>query len=146
MRKILSILIILGLILSTFTLSFAEVLKDETIYVNLDHSGTTRDIKVVNRIYGESNEKYYLDYGEYENIVPLVDIEPIVEEGKIKWPLEHLKDKDIYYEANIDKELPIKIDMKYFLDGKEILGDELAGKSGNLKINISIENESNLTT
>ena len=64
MKKLLSILIVLTLILSTFSLSFAEVLKDETIYVNLDYNGSAQNIKVVNRIYGESNEKYYIDYGE----------------------------------------------------------------------------------
>ncbi len=146
MKKFLSFLIILSLILSTFSLSFAEILKDETIYVNLDHNGNAKDIKVVNRIYGESNDKYYVDYGEYEDIEPLADIKPIVEKDKIKWPLQNLKGQDIYYEANIDKELPMKIDIRYFLDGKEILGEELAGKSGNLKIDISIENGNNLTT
>ena len=132
--------------LSTFTLGFAEVLKDEAIYVNLDHNGNSKDIKVVNRIYGESNDEYYIDYGEYENIKPLVDIKPIIEKDKIKWPLENIKDKDIYYEANINNELPMKIDIKYFLDGEEVSGKNLAGQSGNLKIDISIENESNLTT
>jgi X-X-X-Leu-X-X-Gly heptad repeat protein len=146
LKKFLSFLIILSLILSTFSLSFAEILKDETIYVNLDHNGNAKDIKVVNRIYGESNDKYYVDYGEYEDIEPLADIKPIVEKDKIKWPLQNLKGQDIYYEANIDKELPMKIDIRYFLDGKEILGEELAGKSGNLKIDISIENGNNLTT
>ena len=146
MKKIVSLLIILSLILSTFSLSFAEVLKDETIYVNLNHNGSPKDIKVVNRIYGESQDEYYIDYGKYEDIKPLVGIKPIVEKDKIRWSLESLKDEDIYYEANIDKELPMKIDIKYFLDGKEISGKELAGKSGNLKIDISIENNNNLTT
>ncbi len=40
----------------------------------------------------------------------------------------------------------MKIKIKYFLDNKEILGEDLAGKSGNLKINISIEDSSDLTT
>ena len=146
MKKLLSILIVLTLILSTFSLSFAEVLKDETIYVNLDYNGSAQNIKVVNRIYGESNEKYYIDYGEYENIKPLVNIKPIIEKDRIKWPLENLNQEDIYYEANIDKELPMEIAIEYFLDGKKIHGKEIGGKSGNLKIDISIENENNLTT
>ena len=141
MKKLLSILIVLTLILSTFSLSFAEVLKDETIYVNLDYNGSAQNIKVVNRIYGESNEKYYIDYGEYENIKPLVNIKPIIEKDRIKWPLENLNQEDIYYEANIDKELPMEIAIEYFLDGEKIHGKEIGGKSGNLKIDISIENE-----
>ena len=132
--------------LSTFTLGFAEVLKDETIYINLDPSGNAKDIKMVNRIYGESQDEYYIDYGKYENIKLLVDIKPIIEEDKIKWPLNNLNGEDLYYEASIDKELPMKIGIKYFLDGKEISGEELGGKSGNFKIDISIENEDNLTS
>lgn len=147
MKKIISFLIVLILIFSTFSLSFAEVLKDETIYVNLDYNGSPRDIRAVNRIHGESQEEYYIDYGEYKEVKPLVNnIDPIIEKDSIKWPLENLKAGDIYYEARLNKELSMKIDMKYFLDGQEIPGQELAGKSGNFKIEITIEDENNLTT
>lgn len=151
MRKIVSILIILSLIFSGFSIGFAEVFKDETIYTNLDYNGNPQKIVVVNRIHGdiqnEYQDKYYIDYGKYDNIYVLVDdVEPIIEKDKIKWPLERLKDNDIYYEASIKKELPMKINIKYFLNGKEISGEEIAGKSGNLKIDISIENKNNLTT
>lgn len=126
--------------------SFAEVLKDETIYVNLDHSGKAQNIRVVNRLHGKGQEDYYIDYGSYENVKPLVDLDPVVEKDRIKWPLKDAHGKDIYYEATIDKDLPVKLNIKYFLDGKKIPAEELVGKSGKLKIDILVENESSLTS
>ncbi|HHV39008.1 MAG TPA: hypothetical protein GXX70_05910 [Tepidimicrobium sp.] len=147
MRRILSITIALSLILSTFSIGFAEALKDETVYVSLDHGGDVEDIKVVNRIHGKSDKKYYVDYGDYDYVKPLIDgIDPIIEEDRVKWPTKDLEDRDIYYEGAVDKELPIDIDIEYFLDGKEISPDELAGKSGHFKMNISIESDTNLST
>lgn len=147
MKRILSFLIIFTMLFSFSPLGLAEIERNETIYVNLNHDGTTYNIKVVNHISGNSNEKYYIDYGNYDDIRVLVDgVVPIIENDEIKWPTEILKDKDIYYEGTTTKELPMTINIDYFLDGKEIKGEELAGKSGNLKINISIKNSTDLTT
>ncbi|MCF6464614.1 hypothetical protein [Clostridium sp. Cult2] len=147
MKRILSLLIIFTILFSFSTIVLAEINRNETIYVNLNHDGTTKNIKVVNHISGNSVEKYYIDFGDYDDIKVLVDgVKPIIEDDEIKWHTEILKEKDIYYEGTITKELPMIINIDYFLDGKEIEGEKLAGKSGNLKINISIKNSTDLTT
>ena len=44
-----------------------------------------------------------------------------------------------YYQGTLTKkELPWNIDIKYFLDDKQITGNELGGKSGKLKISLSV--------
>ena len=43
-------------------------------------------------------------------------------------------------QEDINKELPIKCTVKYELDGKEISAKEIAGKSGNVKVNLTFEN------
>lgn len=147
MKKILSFILILTILFTFSTIGISEVYRNETVYVNLNYDGSTKEIKVVNHISGASAEKYYIDYGNYEDIKSLVDgLQPIIEKDKVKWDTEILKEKDIYYEANINKELPMIIEIKYFLNGKEIQGKELAGKSGNVKIQIGIRNSSDLTT
>lgn len=147
MRRFLSFLMIFTMIFSFSTLGLAEIDRNETIYVNLNHDGTTKNIKVINHISGSSKEEYYVDYGQYEDLKVLVDgVEPIIEGPTIKWPTVFLENRDIYYEGSLNKDLPMAIDIDYFLDGKEIKGEELAGKSGNLKINISIKNSSDLIT
>ena len=44
--------------------------------------------------------------------------------------------------GNIKKELPISVDIKYYLDGKEISAKKLEGKKGNVKIVYSFKNNS----
>ena len=147
MKRILSILIVLSIIFSTSLYALAEASKDETIYVSLKHDGRVEDLKIINRIHGNSDEKYYIDYGEYSYIKPLIDgIDPIMERDRVKWPLKDLENRDIYYEGTVSKDLPMAIDIRYFLDGKEVTGEELAGKSGDFRMSISIEDEANLST
>jgi len=135
MKRFLSITLIIFTLISFTTIAFAEVLKNETVYVNLNYDGKTENIVVVNHISGDSNKDVFIDYGKYDNLEVLVNnVEPIMEANQIKWPTEILKSQDIYYEGTIIKTLPLKLDIKYFLDNKEIKGEDLAGKSGKLKI------------
>ena len=45
--------------------------------------------------------------------------------------------KDIYYQGKTDKNLPVELTVKYYLDNKEIKNSELEGKTGHLKIVLS---------
>lgn len=147
MKRLLSLIIIAFMIISFTTVGYADVLKNETIYVNLKYDGSTDNIKVVNHISGSTSEEYFTDYGKYTDFQVLVDgVLPMVEGNSIKWPTNTLKERDIYYEGTIDKPLPIKMNIKYFLDGKEIKGEDLGGKSGKLKIVVSIKDSKDLTT
>jgi len=48
-----------------------------------------------------------------------------------------------YYQGTLErKELPWNIDIRYYLDGKEIPGTDLGGKSGSLKISLSVKQNS----
>ncbi len=44
-------------------------------------------------------------------------------------------------ESNKDYDLPVGINVKYYLDGKEVKASDLKGKSGHLKIKIDYENK-----
>lgn len=142
------IIILLICLLAISTTSYGDMTKDETVYVNLNHDGSVSNISVVNRLSGTSTEEYFVDYGKYEYIKNLSGNEkPIVEEDKVKWPTSLLKGNNIYYEGSIEKELPINIKIKYFLNDTEVRGDKLAGKDGNVKIQFILgENEEGLTT
>ena len=140
MKRRISLIIALVLILTVSSLSYGDVMKDETVYVNLNYDGGVSNISVVNRISGTSDEEYFTDYGKYEYIRNLRgDEKPIVEGDKVKWPTSLLKDSDIYYEGGIKKDLPVKIGIKYFLNGSEVNGADLAGKDGDLMIKFSVD-------
>lgn len=149
MKRKFIIALSLAVMMTTSTIANAQVLKDETVYGSLNSDGTVASIKVVNHIYGESNEAYYVDYGNYKIIKNLSsNITPEIKDNEVKWPVSAIKDKGLYYEGNIEKQLPVNIGIKYFLDDKEIKAENLGGKSGKLKLQLKVsfnnsENSSN---
>ena len=48
---------------------------------------------------------------------------------------------DIYYQGNIEKELPVDLSVSYKLDGKPISADDLVGKSGRVTIRFDYQNK-----
>lgn len=147
MKKIVSFILVFTIIFSFSIIGVAEVSRYETVYVNLDHDGSTKDVKAITHISGESKDEYYVDYGNLEDIKVLTEgVAPIINNGTIKWDTKILKAKDIYYEGKIQKKIPIDLEIQYYLDGINMAGKDLAGKSGNLEIKIDIKNSENLTT
>lgn len=147
MKKFLSLLLVVFLLVSSSAISYAEIIKNETVYINLNYDGSKENIVVVNHISGQNGDEYFTDYGEYDSFEVLVNgVEPVIEGNKIKWPTSFLKENDIYYEGKIDKELPMDLSIKYYLDKKEISGKEVAGKTGDFKIVVSIKDSPDLTT
>lgn len=127
------------------TLGFtkAEVTKkNETVYVILNHNGSLKDARVVNWIYGAGEGRTLVDYGIYSEILNMTsDDKPTIERDRIIWPMTVLEAGNFYYQGITDKELPVEIDIKYYLDDKEIKGDNLAGKSGKLKVVFIVKNK-----
>lgn len=124
----------------------ALVGKNETVYVILDHDGKVLEQRVVNRIYGKGEIEEVRDYGRYSSVRNMeASAKPKLEDGQIVWDGQLLKKGDIYYEGITDKELPVEVSIKYFLDGKETDARSLAGKSGNLRIEIEIRNKLEVT-
>lgn len=138
MKKTLSAILAVILL---FTVSFpmnayaadAPSQKEEVVYGILDLSGSVNNLYVVN-IFNGGN---ITDYGNYTNIQNLTTAEKLNQSGD-QITANTTADR-LYYQGNLEaKELPWNIAIKYSLDGKEISGAELAGKSGALKIAISV--------
>lgn len=127
--------------------TMAEVHRNETVYVNLNHDGSVKEVKIVTHLSGDSKGEYYIDYGKLEAMKVLTNgIEPVIDNETLKWNTSDLRENDIYYEGRIQKELPLDIQVQYFIDGTEINGEALAGKSGTLEIRVDIKNSNELTT
>lgn len=135
--KVLSMFLIL-LLIAVPTLANAQTLKDETVYVELNYDGSIETINVVNRLYSSDIKKAVTDYGEYSSIKNLVGTEkPKIDGDKISWVFDGEYKNGFYYQGTIEKELPYTFEIKYYLNGRKLEADELAGKSG--RINIEIE-------
>jgi len=120
--------------------------KDETVYVLLDHDGKVLEERVVNRIYGKGDVEEIRDYGRYSSVRNMeASAEPKIDDGQIVWDGRLLGKGDIYYEGITDKELPVEVSIKYYLDGREVDASSLAGRSGNLRIEMEIKNKLRVT-
>ncbi len=108
--------------------------KEEVVYGLLNLDGSVKDLYVVNIFDGGS----IIDYGNYSDIRNLTTSEKLNKNGD-EITINTTADK-FYYQGTLERrELPWDISIKYFLDGKELEGKDLGGKSGALKIIISIK-------
>ncbi|WP_195999475.1 hypothetical protein [Clostridium sp. 1001271B_151109_B4] len=107
--------------------------KEEVIYINLDGNGEVSSAYAVN-IFDSQN---ILDYGDYSEIRNMNTNDTLsYDNGEITGNSSIDK---LYYEGTLKEvEIPWNINIKYYLDGKEISSNDLAGKSGTLEIKISI--------
>ncbi|XCP86015.1 hypothetical protein ABXS75_04200 [Roseburia hominis] len=115
-----------------------DAVKDETVYVKLDASGSTKQVTVSDQLKNVKN------LSEIKDISELTDIENIKGEeeffqkdGNLVWSGAGA---DICYQGTTNKKLPVGIKITYELDGKEISAEELVGKSGHLVIRYTYQN------
>ncbi len=115
--------------------------KEEVVYIMTDANGSTENVNVVN-IFGKGN---ITDYGSYSSVKMLNTNDSINKNGDV---ITFSTDKDkVYYQGTMENvQIPWNITFTYTLDGKTIKPEELAGKSGALKINIKIEKNDSCTT
>ncbi|MEG0546509.1 MAG: hypothetical protein RR552_04900 [Oscillospiraceae bacterium] len=117
-----------------------SVRKAETVYANLDNGGNVKTISVSDWIHTDIGEVAVADISDLKNIVNVKSNEKLQKKGNaLTW---HMPTTDLYYKGESDKQLPVTISIKYFLDDKEMTAEEIAGKSG--KVRIAIEMKNNL--
>jgi len=111
--------------------------KDEVVYGKLSSNGSVQNMYVVNSFAIEKHGTL-IDYGNYEDLRNLTNLEPIEKSGeRITVTAE---EDDFYYQGNLQtKDLPWNINITYYLDGEEIPARDLAGQSGKLEIHIQTE-------
>lgn len=144
MKKILSlVLIIVLLFTSAVSISASDLpsQKEEVVYGILNLDGSVNNLYVVNIFNGGA----ITDYGNYSDIRNMTTSEKLSQNDD-EITLNTSSDK-FYYQGTLEKkELPWNIAIKYFLDDKEMPGSELAGKSGKLKITVSVKQNSNINS
>lgn len=117
--------------------------KDETVYVVTESDGSQSDLIVSDHLKNKSSKD------KIEDVSTLTDIENVKgkekftreDDGSLSW---NAKGNDIYYEGKTDQEAPVSMDIKYYLDDKEVDGADLSGKTGKVKIVINYTNNTSL--
>lgn len=112
------------------------LVKDETVYANLNYDGSLDQVYVVNRI-ETPNEGVYKDFGNYKRIQNLSGADsPVLNGSEISW---QPKDKVLYYQGWLDKgELPFIFELAYSLDGVAIKPEQAVGKAGAVAITLKV--------
>lgn len=134
--------IISGTLLCTmcaYTMPVFAFTKDETVYSKINSSGENYQTIVSTHI--ENNEELELinEMTDLFNIENTNGEEEFTQDGNsLIWKADK---KDIYYQGESQKDLPIECQMKYELDGKEVKAEEILGKSGHVKITIQYKNK-----
>lgn len=110
--------------------------KEEVVYVNLNTDGSVNEINVVN-IFDLDKKGKIVDYGTYENLRNMTTTDAI--DYKNDTVTIDADAGKLYYEGKLkENEMPWKITVKYYMDGKEYTADKIAGMSGKLEIKMAI--------
>lgn len=116
----------------------------ETVYVMMDAAGSVKNTVVVDwlHIQGSGSASLVDPAPGVDKVESLTDeFEPTLSDGSATADITVDGTGDFFYRAETDAELPLDIDVVYTLDGARIPADQLAGKSGRLRIDISIHNK-----
>lgn len=117
--------------------------KDESVYLISDANGNVNKTIVVDHLKNKDKKD------TLEDASNLSDIENVKGKGKFTQSGDKLTwqagGKDIYYQGTATEEPPVTQKVTYYLDGKEISPEDLAGKSGKVKIRFDYTNTTSYT-
>lgn len=135
-KKVVATMLVISMMMiptSTFALT-----KEETVYFKLNDNGSVKNVLVNEHLMNDENKETLDDYSDLENILNINSNHTFKRENKrLTWDS---KGSDIFYQGTINKESPIKVDITYQLDGKEISLKDLIGKSGKVTLDIHYQN------
>lgn len=123
----------------SYTLPVLAFTKDETVYSKIDSEGKAYQTIVSTHLENKEELELINDMTDLFNIKNTNGEEEFTQEGNsLIWKADK---KDIYYQGESQKDLPIECKMKYELEGKEVKAEEIAGKAGHVKITIQYINK-----
>ncbi|MCR5468720.1 MAG: hypothetical protein K6F37_07155 [Lachnospiraceae bacterium] len=127
-----------SLIQSSLGVTEEESGKDETVYVIADAYGNEGEKIVSEWLKNTDGSDTLKDSSTLKNITNVKGNETFTQDGdEITWNAEG---NDIYYQGTTDKEVPVTEKVTYYMDGEEMSAEDIAGKSGHLKIRIDYTN------
>ena len=113
--------------------------KDESVYVLANTDGSVKKIIVSDWLRNPEKADSIQDVSELTGIENVKGDENHTDTGSARvWDAAG---SDIYYTGNIDKELPVDMEVTYTLDGKPVDPADLTGKSGKVTIRYTYTNK-----
>lgn len=126
-----------------YTAEPGSVSKSETVYINMSNSGSIDNISVTDWLHTDKGKVCVNDKSSLKDISNIKgDTLPVEVDGGLQW---NMTDTDLYYGGTTDKNPPVDIGLEYYLDGKKVSADKIAGKSGEVKIEVNMKNNMSKT-
>lgn len=118
--------------------------KSETVYVNMSPDGEITSKIVTDWLHTDTAETYIDDQSDLADIQNVKSsLQPVKNsDGSYRWNMETT---DLYYRGTTQKDVPVNFNITYYLDGKEIEPEKLAGQKGQVKMVVTVTNESKKT-
>lgn len=117
--------------------------KQETVYVKADASGkpTEKTVEVV--LKGITGSDPAQDRSNLREIKNTEGNEEFSEAGEGRYLWEN-HGEDIHYKGLSDEELPVNVRVTYYLEGQEVSAEQIAGKTGKVKIRFDYDNRTDV--
>lgn len=118
--------------------------KSETVYVNMSPDGEITSKIVTDWLHTDTAETYIDDQSDLADIQNVKSsLQPVKNsDGSYRWNMETT---DLYYRGTTQKDVPVNFNITYYLDGKQIEPEKLAGQKGQVKMVVTVTNESKKT-
>ena len=111
--------------------------KEESVYAKLDSNGSVNNVIVSERLYDITKDKI-------NDKTELFDIKNLNGNNNFKQNGNNLvwetNGEDVYYQGTYKKDLPISVNVKYYLNGEEKNVNDILGKKGKIKIELKYNN------
>lgn len=117
--------------------------KDETVYVLAGADGAVQKVIVSDWIRNPLGDDTIEDVSELSQLEPLKGESYTM--GGNNTRVWDAQGNDVYYQGNLDKEVPVGLSVTYRLDGESITPAELAGKSGRVTLRFDYTNRQSET-
>lgn len=121
-----------------------KVFKDEVVYAYTDANGKVNKVTVSEWLKNSAGKNTLEDVTILQDIKNVKGEETFTQgdNDAISW---NTADSDIYYQGTAGEELPVAMEVTYYLDGKEVTPKELVGKSGKFEMHVTYKNYSKQT-
>ncbi len=118
--------------------------KEETVYIQANADGSPREVTVETALRELGTADRVLDKSRLIDIKNTEGDEEFTQsaDGTLIWENHG---EDIQYEGKTSQALPVGVQITYYLDGKEIAADALAGKSGHVTLRFDYQNTATRT-
>ncbi len=111
--------------------------KSETVYAILDADGNKEKVVVNEWLTNKSGADEISDTSNLKKIENTSGDQKYTKDGdQLTWKANG---SDIHYQGNNDEELPVNVNVSYYLNGNEVSASEIAGKSGDVEIHFDYD-------